>query len=288
VRVFDNFSAGREENLNSVRDQIDVRPGDIRDRAALHKAMAGIDGVIHEAALVSTARSVQCPEETHEVNLTGTLNVLLEAQAAGVRRVVLASSSAVYGDRPDPAREESLARPLTPYAASKLAVEGYGQAFSSSYTLEVISLRYFNVYGPRQDPSSEYSGVIAQFARALMAQEQGIIYGDGSQTRDFVYVDDVVRANLLACDVPGVAGRTFNIGTGQPIRIIDLYRRMGALCGFSGSPRFGPVRKGDILHSCSSPAQAKRLLGFQTEVALEEGLGRTLAWYGFGPSRSDR
>jgi UDP-glucose 4-epimerase len=288
VRVYDNFSAGREENLSSVRDRIEVHREDIRDRGALQKAMADVDGVLHEAALVSTARSVQCPEETHKVNLMGTLNVLLEAQAAGVKRVILASSSAVYGDRPDPAREDSLARPLTPYAASKVAAEAYAQAFSSSYGLEVICLRYFNVYGPRQDPSSEYSGVIARFARALTAQDHGIIYGDGSQTRDFVYVGDVVRANLLACEVPGIGGRTFNIGTGHPTRVIDLYRRMGTLCGGSGSPRFGPARKGDILHSCSSPALAKRLLGFQSEVGLEEGLGATLAWYGLGPSRSGR
>jgi UDP-glucose 4-epimerase len=289
VRVFDNFSTGRDENLGPVQDRIALWRGDIRDRRALQEVMVDIDYVIHEAALVSATRSVNCPEETHEVNVTGALNVLIEASSARVRRVVLASSSAVYGDGPVPAREDSLARPLTPYAASKLAAEAYAQAFSSTNKgLEVVCLRCFNVYGPRQDPSSEYSGVIARFALALSAQEHGIIYGDGSQSRDFVYVDDVVRANLLACEVPGVRGRVFNIGTGQAIRIVDLYRRMGAICGISKPPRFEPPRAGDILHSRSSPALAKRLLGFQVKVGLEEGLGRTLAWYGVRSSRSFR
>lgn len=285
VRVFDNFSSGREENLSAVRDRIEVQAGDIRDRGALQRAMVGIEVIIHQAAWVSAAQSVFSPEECHAINLTGSLNVLLEARAASVKRVVLASSSAVYGDRRDPVREDSGTRPLTPYAASKCAMEAYGQAFASSYGLEVISLRYFNVYGPRQDPSSEYSGVMARFARALTAGEQGIIYGDGSQTRDFVYVGDVVRANLLACQAVRAAGGTFNIGTGRAIGIADLYRRMGALCGASTPPRFAPARKGDILQSCSSPALAKRVLGFQTQVGLEEGLGKTLAWYGLRPDR---
>ena len=288
VRVYDDFSAGREENLRSVWDRIEVQRGDVRDRFALRKAVARVDGILHEAAMVSTARSMQFPEECHEVNLTGALNVLLEAQTAGVKRVVLAYSSAVYGDSPDAAREESPVQPMTPYAASKLGAEAYGQAFGFACGLEVVSLRYFNVYGPRQDPSSEYSGVIARFAQALMAQEAGIVYGDGTQTRDFVYVEDVVRANLMACEAPDLGGRTFNIGTGQPVRIIDLYRRMSALCGLTGTPRFGPARQGDILHSCCSPVRAEKQLGFRAKVRLEEGLGRTLAWYGLDPSRGLR
>jgi UDP-glucose 4-epimerase len=288
VRVLDNFSTGRRENLRSVWDRIEVQQGDIRDRQAVKSAMSDVEWVLHEAALVSVTQSVRCPEETYDINLTGALNVLIEAKAAGARGVILASSSAVYGDQRGPAREDRPARPLTPYAASKLALEAYAQAFSSSYSLQAICLRYFNVYGPRQDPSSEYSGVIARFAQALSAQQRGTIFGDGSQTRDFVYVEDVVRANLLARRRSGVRRGVFNIGTGHSVRIVDLYRRMGSLCGVSGPPRFEPAREGDILYSCSSTARAWRELGFRPTIRLDEGLQRTLAWYGMRPQRSSR
>jgi nucleoside-diphosphate-sugar epimerase len=248
--------------------------------------MAGVAWVLHEAALVSATESVHSPEETYEVNLAGAFNVLLEAKLAGVAGVVLASSSAVYGDGRGRAREDQPVRPLTPYAASKLGLEAYAQAFSSSYGLETVCLRYFNVYGPRQDPSSEYSGVIARFAQALLAQQRGTIYGDGTQTRDFIYVEDVVRANLLACRDSSARGGVFNVGTGHSIRILDLYRRMKSLCGISGPPRFEPAREGEIRHSCSSTVRSRRKLGFQPRVGLEEGLERTLAWYGIRPHRS--
>ncbi len=279
VRVLDNFSTGRRENLQAVEGQVEIVEGDIRNLAIVQHAMRGVDYVLHQAARVSVVESLADPHTTHAVNLSGTLNVLMEARAAGVQRVVLASSSAVYGDGPVPAREEQTLLPLSPYAVTKLACEAYARTFTSALGLETVALRYFNVYGPRQDPTSEYSGVIARFAEALLGGKSATIYGDGEQTRDFVFVDDVVRANLLACRAADAAGRAVNIGTGIGRTVRELLELMVQQAGVLAEVSFEPVRSGEIRHSCCDPDQARDWIGFRAQVGLPEGLGQTLAWY---------
>jgi len=277
VRVLDNFRAGKRENLRAVAGPVDLREGDIRDRAAVSEAMRGVEFVIHLAALVSVTASVEDPPETLAVNIDGTLNVLTAAYEAGVRRVVLASSSAVYGDGAVPARETQTLMPLSPYAVSKLALEGLAKSFQHNRGLETVCLRYFNVFGPRQTADSPYSGVIAVFADRILAGAPVTIYGDGRQTRDFIFVEDVVRANRMACTAADAAGGVMNIGTGRGRTLRELHRELASLVGGRIELRFAAARPGDIYHSRCDASRARKLLGFAPQTDFRTGLERTLA-----------
>jgi UDP-glucose 4-epimerase len=280
VRVFDDFSAGKEENLLSFKDGLQVIRGDIRDREAVAAAMKDVEVVFHQAALGSVPRSVADPLTTHEVNITGTLNVLLAARDAGVRRVVFASSSSVYGETLElPKHEKMQTQPLSPYALSKLTGEYYIQVCKQVYGLEAVALRYFNIFGPRQDPDSHYAAVIPRFAAALLAGERPTIYGDGLQSRDFTYVENVVEANLLAAEAEGVAGWAFNIACGGRYTLLDLLNQMKEFLGSDVEPIHDPPRAGDVRDSQASIEAAEKALGYRILVDFKEGLRRTVDWY---------
>ena len=279
VRVFDNLATGHLENLQGFAGRVEVVRGDIREPDALQAALDGIEYVFHEAALVSVAISVQEPAENEAINIRGTLNVLQAARAAGVKRLVFASSSAIYGNNPElPKREEMVPEPESPYALGKLTGEHYLHLFSSLYGLQTVVLRYFNVFGPRQDARSMYSGVISKFAADLRAGRTPTIYGDGGQTRDFVFVKDVVQANLLAMrsDKTG-GGEAFNVATNTKYTLLELLATLQRLTGRSGQPHFEPARSGDIRHSYADIAKAQRVLGYQPKFSLEAGLRELLA-----------
>ncbi len=279
VRVLDNFSTGRPENLVAVTQRIELIEGDVRDEDVVRAAMRDVEQVFHLAALVSVPLSVEDPITTHAVNVDGTLNILVAAREAGVRSLVYASSSAVYGDLPDLPKVETLpVAPTSPYGLSKQICEQYARLFARLYGLRTVGLRYFNVYGPRQDPGSPYSGVISIFVDHLLASIPPTIYGDGRQTRDFVYVTDVVRASLLAADTPAAAGQVFNISTNRPHTILDLWEMLQTLTGTHLSPCFAAERPGDICHSYASYELARRVLGFEPQIGLMDGLRRTVAW----------
>jgi len=280
VRVLDNFSTGRRENLAPVLEHVDLIEGDLRDLATVRRAMEGVDYVLHQAALASVQRSVDDPLAAHTANATGTLHLLIAARDAGVKRVVYASSSSVYGDSPVlPKQEDHLPRPKSPYAVSKLAGEYYCQTFAGLYELETVSLRYFNVFGPRQDPTSQYAAVIPLFITAMLRGAAPTVYGDGGQSRDFTYVSNVVRANLLAATVPGVAGRVFNVACGQRYTLLDLIAALNGTLGARIAPVHTAPRPGDVRHSLADVTAAQEALGYCTEVDFHEGLRRTVAWY---------
>ncbi len=280
VRVLDDFSTGRPANLRSLESQIELVEGSVTDLRLLEQAMQGIRAVCHLAALPSVARSVADPEATHEVCATGTLRVLTAARAAGVRRVVYAASSSAYGDTARlPKEEDMLPGPLSPYAAAKLAGEHYCAAFTRTYGLDTVRLRYFNVFGPGQDPDSPYSAVIPRFIRALLDGRPPTIYGDGLQSRDFTYVDNVVHANLLALEAGGAAGQVFNIATGVRASLLDLVDYLNDILGTRIAPVHEPARAGDVRHSHASMARAASALGYTVRVSLREGLSRTVAHY---------
>ncbi len=280
VRVVDNFSTGKRENLAHVADRIDLREISITDRAALNEAMRGVDYVFHLAALASVPRSVDDPLGCNEHNVTGTLNVLLAARDAGVKRVVYAGSSSAYGDVESEYKSEDMTpQPLSPYAVAKLAGEHYCQAFTSVYGLETVTVRYFNVFGPRQDPLSTYAAVIPKFITAMLKGEAPRVEGDGTQSRDFTYVDNVVHGNLLACHTDGVAGQTFNIALGGRINLLDMIDILNDLLGTKIAPVFVAPRPGDVKHSRASIDKARRLLAYEPVVSFEDGLAKTLAWY---------
>jgi UDP-glucose 4-epimerase len=280
VTVIDNLTTGKMANLQDAGTRIQFIEGDIRDRGVLQQAVAGVDVVFHQAAVVSVPLSVAHPLDSAAVNETGTLEVLEAARQAGCRRVVLASSSAVYGDDPElPKRETMAFGPLSPYAVQKMTGEYYAGLYNRLYGLETACLRYFNVFGPRQDPSSPYSGVISIFLDRAAAGQAPVIYGDGEQTRDFVYVRDVVSANLRAATEDAAAGKAFNIGTGKTITINRLWQQVAELAGVALSPDYAEARHGDILHSVAAIDAARRNLGFSPEISFEEGLARTYAWY---------
>ncbi len=272
VRILDNLSSGYEKNLDGL--DVELVEADIRDREALAGAMKDVAGVFHEAAMVSVPQSVDEPLECNEINVTGTLNVLLAARDAGVKRVLLASSAAVYGNDPElPKHEAMLPETVSPYALGKLAGEHYLRVFAELYNVETVALRYFNVFGPRQDPGSMYSGVISKFVDVLRANGTPTIFGDGEQTRDFVYVKDVVRANLLAMRSEDAGrGEVFNIGTGQRTSLLELLTTLGGIFGREVSPEFAAERAGDIRHSVSDISRAKEVLGYAPQATLEEGL----------------
>jgi nucleoside-diphosphate-sugar epimerase len=284
VRVLDNLATGRERNLDAARaaggPRFEFLYGDVRDPATCRRAMAGVDCVLHQAALPSVPRSLADPLGTNEVGVTGTLNLLLAARDAGVRRFVYASSSSIYGDTPVlPKHEDLPPGPRSPYAASKLAAEGYVRAFAHAYGLSTISLRYFNVFGPRQDPESEYAAVIPRFLAALRAGRAPIIYGDGTQSRDFTYVADTVRANLLAVDSTAGSGAAFNVACGQRHDLLALLATLNRLLGTAIAPQFAPPRPGDVTHSQASVAAIGNVLGYAPAWSFADGLRCTVeAW----------
>ena len=280
VKVLDNLSSGFLENLELCREYVDFRQGDVRDLAALQEMMSGVEVVFHQAALVSVPQSIEDPIEAAMVNDLGTLNVLQAARLRGVRRVVFASSCAVYGDLPQlPKMEEMEIKPLSPYAASKLHGETYARLYRDLYGLETVCLRYFNVYGPRQDPGSPYSGVISIFMDKAARGEKVTIHGDGEQCRDFVYVADVVQANLLAAQRQDISGLTINIGTGKSATVNNLWKNISELAGVQGEPERANFRPGDIRQSVADISRARKLLDFEPGYSLEEGLKLTWEWY---------
>lgn len=280
VRVLDDLSTGRSENLAAVADRIELLLGSVADLPAVERAVAGCELVFHQAALASVPRSVAEPLATHAADATGTLHVLDAARRAGVRRVVYAASSSAYGNQPTPRKSEShLPSPLSPYAAAKLTGELYCEAFWHSYGLETVALRYFNVFGPRQDPSGPYAAVIPLFIKAILAGQRPTIFGDGRQTRDFTYVENVVQANLLAAQASGAAGRVFNVGSGQAISLLDLLATLNRILGTQVEPDFQAARTGDVRDSLADISLAKRVLGYQPAVDLVEGLRRTVEFY---------
>ena len=280
VRVLDNFSTGRRENLAEVLNDIELIEGDVRDPSACRRAVAGVEYVLHQGAIPSVQRSVDDPSISNDANVSGTLNLLIAARDAGVRRVVYASSSSVYGDSPTlPKHEDMTPRPRSPYAVSKLAAEYYCQVFTEVYGLETVSLRYFNVFGPRQDPTSQYSAVIPLFVQAMLAGEPPVVYGDGLQSRDFTYVSNNVEANLLAATVPGVAGRVFNIACGKRYTLLDLIAMLNDILGTRIDPVFAPPRHGDVKHSLADIRLAQEQMSYTVDVDFETGLERTVTWY---------
>jgi len=280
VRVLDNFFSGKEANLKSIGGAVDLIRGDIRDRQTVAEAVKGVDIVFHEAALGSVPRSVADPISSHEVNITGTLNVLLAARDAGVRRVVYASSSSVYGDTEVLPKHESMTgQPLSPYALSKLTGEHYINVFNRVYGFEAVSLRYFNIFGPRQDPESQYAAVIPRFVRALLEGRPPVIYGDGLQSRDFTYVENVVEANLLASEAEGVQGRAFNVACGGRYSLLDLLDKLKEILGSHVEPIHEAARAGDVRDSQASIELAQNAFGYQVKVDFDEGLRRTAEWY---------
>jgi UDP-glucose 4-epimerase len=289
VRVLDNLVSGDRRNLAAVEDRIEFLAGDLADARTVARAVEGVDCVFHQAALASVQLSLERPLESHAACATGTLQLLDAARRAGVRRVVYAGSASAYGDDPALAkRETDLPRPISPYAAAKLAGEYYCHAFTAAFGLETVCLRYFNVFGPRQDPRSPYSGVIALFTHALVAGRRPTIYGDGLQSRDFVYVDNVVQANLLAADAEKVSGRTFNIGTGRSVTLLELLRVLGELLDSRIEPQFAPPRPGDIRESLADIHQARDYLGYEPTVSFEEGLRRCVDYYRHALASSER
>ena len=282
VRGIDNFSTGKPENLVDLRAHIDFREIDLVDLAAVAEACRGVDYVLHQAAIPSVPRSVADPIGTNRTNIDGTLNLLVGARDAKVKRVVYASSSSLYGDTPTlPKREDMVPNPISPYAVSKLAGEYYMTSFYRVYGLETVSLRYFNVFGPYQDPTSMYSGVLAIFMTKMLAGEQPTIHGDGEQSRDFTFIDNTVDANLLACHAPAndVAGKFLNVATSRRITLNETYSLLQKLTGYSVAAKHGPERAGDIKHSLADITLAEKCLGYHPTIDFEEGLKRTVAWY---------
>ncbi len=281
VRGVDSFITGKRANLAGL-EQMEFVEGDLRDPGVCSKACQGVEIVFHEAALASVPRSVADPVGTHECCVNATLNLLVAARAAGVRRVVYAGSSSAYGDTPTlPKHEGMLPNPISPYAVAKLSGEHYMGAFSKVYGLETVVLRYFNVFGPYQDPTSHYSGVLALFCRQMLAGEKSTIYGDGEQSRDFTFIENVVHANLLAAAAPAdlVSGRAMNAATGSRFTLNQTFALLRELTGYSGEPVYAPARVGDIHDSLADISLAGELMGYRPVVDFKQGLQRTLEWY---------
>jgi len=279
VRVVDNLAGGRRVNVDHVSG-VEFIEGDLADMPTAARAVEGMDYVLHQAAIPSVPRSVKDPVTSNRANITGTLNVLVAARDARVKRLIYAGSSSAYGNAPTlPKREDMPASPLSPYALQKVVGEQYCRLFTQLYGLETVSIRYFNVFGPRQDPGSPYSGVISLFSTALLDGRQPIIYGDGEQTRDFTYVSNVVDGVLRACEAPNVAGETINVATGGRISLNELLRVMKEIVGSSMQPLYQEGRAGDVRDSQADISKARALLGYEPQVGLEEGLRHTLDWF---------
>lgn len=280
VRVLDNLSTGHRSNLDVCQGKAELIVGDLTDPVAVGRAVAGVDCIFHEAALASVPRSVEAPLDTHAACVTGTLTLLDAARRAGVRRLVYAASSSAYGDRPtSPKRETDLPAPISPYGAAKLAAELYCHAFTATYGFETVALRYFNVFGPRQDPNSPYSAVIPLFLTALLAGKRPTVYGDGGQSRDFTFVANVVHGNLLAADAPRAAGRVFNVANGRSTSLLSLLDQLNRLLGTTIEPIHAPPRAGDIRESLADISAARDVLGYEPQVDFEEGLKRSVGYY---------
>ncbi len=280
VRVLDNLSTGSRANVDRLGDGVTLYEGDLQEPHLVREAVRGCEVVFHQAALASVPRSIEHPLDTHGACVTGTVVLLDECRKAKVRRVVYAASSSAYGNQPImPKHEAQLPQPLSPYAAAKLAGELYMEAFASSYGLETVRLRYFNVFGERQDPNSPYSAVIPRFVSALLSERAPTIYGTGEQSRDFTYVANVVHANLLAANAPGVSGKVFNAACGGSLSLLELLAAICKQLDKPFSPVFESARVGDVVHSWSDISAAERELGYRPVVSLEEGLRRTVAWY---------
>jgi UDP-glucose 4-epimerase len=282
VRGVDNFSTGKRENLAQILGQIEFREADLLDLDAMKLVCAGVDYVLHQAAIPSVPKSVLDPIASNRANADGTLNVLVAARDARVKRVIYAASSSAYGDTPTlPKHENMTPDPISPYAVAKLASERYMISFYRCYGLETVSLRYFNIFGPRQDPSSPYSGVLAKFITQMLSGQQPTIFGDGEQSRDFTYIDNAVDANLLACKAPAAqaAGKVFNVATGRRVTLNETFKLLQPLTSYSGSPIYGVERGGDIKHSLADISAAEKHLGYKPKVNFEDGLQRTVEWY---------
>ncbi len=282
VRGFDNFATGRRENIAEILDRIDFCELDLLDLETMRDACAGIDYVLHEAAIPSVPKSVADPYSSNRANVDGTVNLLIAARDAKVKRVVYAGSSSAYGDAPALPKHEAMPpAPISPYAVAKLAGEYYMKSFYHCYGLETVTLRYFNVFGPRQDPTSPYSAVLAKFITLMLEGKQPTIFGDGEQSRDFTYIDNVVDANLKACTAAAerCVGRVFNSACGRRITLNETFRLLQRLTRYRGAPEYASERPGDIKHSLADITAARRALGYEPVVSFEEGLQRTVAWY---------
>ena len=280
VVVLDDLSSGKEDNLAEVRSKITFMKGSITDIEVVQKAMVQADYVIHLAARTSVPRSVKDPVDTNRINVDGTLNVLVAARDNKVKRVVFAASSSAYGDTPTlPKSEDMQPVPISPYGVTKYVGELYGSAFLKCYGLETVSLRYFNIFGPRQDPGSPYSGVLAKFCTAFLEDKQPVVFGDGEQTRDFTFVDNAVHANLLACEAPNVAGKVFNVGTGARISLNEVLATLRKITSKALEAKYDPPREGDIRDSQADISQARKFLGYEPQVGFEQGLQITFEWY---------
>ncbi len=280
VAVLDDLSSGKEANLAHLAGKVELRKGSVCDLETVASACRGADYLIHLAARTSVPRSVLEPIETNRVNVDGTLNVLIAARDAKVKRVVFAASSSAYGETPTLPKTESMEpAPISPYGVTKLVGELYAQVCGRVYGLENVSLRYFNVFGPRQDPTSQYSGVLSRFITALLEGKPPSVFGDGEQSRDFTFVDNVVDATLRACEAPGASGKVFNVGTGERFTLNETLRLLGKISGKNAQAKYDPPRTGDILHSQADISLARKILGYQPSVAFAEGLKRTWEWY---------
>jgi UDP-glucose 4-epimerase len=280
VRVLDNFSTGKRENLTPFLDRIELVEGDIRSYHIVREVVKGVDYVLHQGALPSVPRSVNDPITTNEVNVGGTLNILDASRNAGVKRVVYASSSSVYGANKElPKREDMLPQPISPYAVAKLTGEKYCHVFSRTYGLETVALRYFNVFGPRQDPKSQYSAVIPKFVVGMMEGEELKIHGDGTQSRDFTYVSNVVEANLLAVQAKGVSGEVFNLACGRSLSLNEMVEHIAQVLNRKENIVYGPPQSGDVTHSLADISRTRQYLGYEPRVPVREGLERVMLWF---------
>ncbi len=280
VVVLDDLSSGKEDNLAEIRSKITFVKGSITDLEAVQKAIHQAEYVIHLAARTSVPRSVKDPLETNKINVEGTLNVLVAARDNKVKRVVFSASSSVYGETPTLPKSEAMQpQPISPYGVSKYAGELYAQTFGRCYGLETVCLRYFNIFGPRQDPDSPYSGVLSRFAAAFLEEQPPVVYGDGEQTRDFTYVDNAVQANLLACEAPSAPGAVFNVGTGARVSLNQTLEQFQRISGKKLEVKYEPAREGDIRDSQADITKAREVLGYEPSVMFEEGLERTFEWY---------
>lgn len=280
VRVLDNLWSGKRTNLAHIADKIEFVEGDITNAAQVEKAVAGCDVVFHQAALASVPRSLDKPLDSHAACATGTLTVLDAARRGGVKRVVYAGSSSAYGNQPTASkREGDLLAPLSPYAAAKLAGEMYAQAYTASFGLETVVIRYFNVFGPRQDPAGEYSAVIPKFVVTMLAGKRPTVFGDGLQSRDFTYVENVVRGNLAAAEAPAAAGRTFNVACGRQYNLLELIASINRVLGTRLEAEFKPARAGDVRDSLADITMAREVLGYEPTIDFDEGLRRSIDFY---------
>jgi nucleoside-diphosphate-sugar epimerase len=280
VVVLDDLTSGKEDNLAEIRNKITFIKGSITDIEVVRKAMHEAEHVLHLAARTSVPRSVKDPIETNKINIDGTLNVLVAAKELKVKRVVFAASSSAYGETPTLPKVETMQpQPISPYGVTKYVGELYGQTFGKCYGLENVALRYFNIFGPRQDPSSPYSGVLAKFCTSFLEGTPPVVFGDGEQTRDFTYVENAVLANLLACEAPNVSGKVFNVGIGGRVSLNEVLRALAKITGKTLETKYEPARDGDIRDSQADISQARNSLGYEPPVGFEDGLARTFEWY---------